>query len=347
MDLITPLPEFPFASRISAHAHDAQHHLQDWARVTGIVPDGPAGDAFDAMLFGRFAARVYADASADRLLTLADWTGWIFAFDDLLDDTPEGRDLDFVNRVIDCMEPVCHGLPATTRPAPSPAMARSRDAFADLWRRITGAMPPAWNARFTANVLDFLHSYRRQAAVNSSRDVLDDRSYSEHRSSTVAMYTGADLIEFGTARPVPERLVAHPDVALLRDTSVNAIAWTNDLFSAPKEISVGDLCNYVTVLHRQLDLTLEEAAAEVVVRIDAEVERFSAAAARVAALCAGLPAGEAEAVLGVVEGLRSWMTGHVAWSMESGRYRDRGIPEGHELLEATGLTPVGARLRAG
>ncbi|WP_377272438.1 hypothetical protein [Peterkaempfera sp. SMS 1(5)a] len=342
MDLITPLPAFPFPSRISAYAHEAQHHLQDWSRVTGIIADGPSGDSFDAMLFGRFAARVYADAPVDRLLTLADWTGWIFAFDDLLDDTPEGRDLDHVNQVIACMEPVCHGRPAARPAAPSEAVARSRDAFADLWRRIIAPMPAAWTARFTRNVLDFLHSYRRQAEVNSSREVLDDRAYSAHRSSTVAMYTGADLIEYGTGRPVPEQLIVHPDVAVLRETAVNAIAWTNDLFSAPKEISVGDLCNYVTVLHRQLHLPLEAAAAAVVARIDAEVERFSAAAERIGALCSQLPVETAEALLGTVDGLRSWMVGHVAWSTESGRYRDRGIPDGTELLAATGRTPLGA-----
>ncbi|AXI76735.1 terpene synthase family protein [Peterkaempfera bronchialis] len=341
MELIISLPEFPFPSRISPHAHEAQDHLREWCRSTGIVADGPVGESFDAMLFGRFAARVYPDAEFDRLLTLADWTGWIFAFDDLLDDTPEGRDLGFVNHVIDCVEPVCHGLSTGGHPAPSAAVGRSRDALADLWKRITGPMPPAWTERFTRNVLDFLHSYRRQATVNASRNVLDDRDYSAHRSATVAMYTGADLIEYGSARPIPEHLISHPEVAALREAATNAIAWTNDLFSAPKEISVGDLCNFVTVLHRQLRIPLEDAAREVVARIDGEVERFSESAAGIASLCTRLPDGQSEALLGMVDGLRSWMVGHVAWSVESGRYRSRDIPEGPELLEATGRTPAG------
>jgi len=79
-----------------------------------------------------------------------------------------------------------------------------------------------------------------------------------------------------------------------------------------------------------------------VARIDAEVDRFSAAAGRIEDLCARLPAGPAEALLGTVDGLRAWMVGHVAWSTESGRYRDRGIPDGSELLVATGRTPLGA-----
>ncbi|MFJ6216027.1 hypothetical protein ACIQGZ_22220 [Streptomyces sp. NPDC092296] len=341
VELITPLPDFPFTSRISPCAEEAQRHLSHWSRRTGIVESGRAGDDFDSMLFGRFAARVYAQAPRDRLLTLADWTGWIFAFDDLLDDTPEGRDLDFVNRVLACMEPVCRGLPAAgAPPAPTRAVGRSREALADLWQRITVPMAGPWVGRFSRNVLDFLYSYRTQATVNASRSVLDDDSYSAHRSSTVAMYTGADLIEYATDLPIPEQLITHPDVAVVRETAVNAIAWTNDLFSAPKEISVGDLCNYVTVLHRQLRVPLDEAAYEVVRRIHDEVDRFSAAADRIGVLCERLPAAHSDALRRMVDGLESWMVGHVDWSAESGRYRSRAIPEGPDLLEATGRTPV-------
>ncbi|MCD0483833.1 hypothetical protein LO771_15870 [Streptacidiphilus sp. ASG 303] len=342
MELTLPLPEFPFPSVISPYAAQAEEHLRGWARSRRIVAPGAAADAFDSMLFGRFAARVYADAEYGRLLTLADWTGWIFAFDDLLDDTPEGRDAEFVERVIACMEPVCRGRRTLRRPpAPSREVARSRDALARLRRRITRAMPAEWNARFTRNVVDFLHSYRRQASVNGSRAVLDEAAYSAHRSSTVAMYTGADLIEYGTGRPVPEHLLARPEVAALRESAVNAIGWTNDLFSAPKEISVGDLCNYVTVLHRQLGVPLEEAAREVVMRIDAEVKRFCEAAAAVRDLCRGLPDDQARALLGTVDGLGHWMAGHAAWSRETGRYRSHAVPDGRELLEATGRAPGG------
>jgi hypothetical protein len=336
MQLLVPQPRFPFPARLSRHAQQAETHVRTWSRRVGIVPDGPAGDGFDAMLLGRFVGWVYPDAEPDRLLVLAEWMGWVFTFDDLLDDTTEGRDIGFVDRVVDCVAAVCLGVAGREPTAPTPAVARSRDAFADLWQRMVPAMPEHWTARLTAHTLEYLRSYRPQAAVNYARDVLDESAFTAHRLASVCMYPCMDQIEYATGKPIDASVIAHPDIAVLRQAAANVVAWSNDLYSAVKEISVGDLCNYVTVLHHELRVPLQQAADEVLVRIYRQLDRFTAAESRVVAMLPGLPAHQRSAVGGLVDGLRFWMTGHVEWSIESGRYRSSDLPEGDDLLEATG-----------
>jgi hypothetical protein len=336
MELLVPQPKFPFAAKLSPHAQEAETHVREWSRQMRIVPDGPAGDAFDAMLFGRLSGWVYPDAEPDRLLVLAEWMGWVFTFDDLLDDTAEGRDIGFVDQVVECMAAVCRGKAGRGPKAPTRTVARSRDAFADLWQRITAAMPPRWTARLTAHALEYLHSYRPQAAVNSARTVLDESSFTAHRLASVSMYPSMDQIEYATAEPIHASVIAHPDIAALRQAAANVVAWSNDLHSAAKEISVGDLCNYVTVLHHELGVPLQQAADEVLVRIYRQVERFTAVESRIVAMLPRLPAHRRSAVLGLIDGLKFWMTGYVEWSIESGRYRSSNLPDGDELLEATG-----------
>jgi len=336
MELLVAQPTFPFAARLSPHAQQAETHLRIWSRRIGIVSDGPAGDAFDATLLGRFAGWVYPDAEPDRLLVLAEWMGWVFTFDDLLDDTPEGRDIGFVDQVVDCLAAVCRGAAGRGPKAPTPAVARSRDAFADLWQRMVPAMPPHWTGRLTAHTLEYLHSYRPQAAANSARSVLDESAFTAHRLASASMYPSMDQIEYAIARPIHPSVITDPDIAVLRKAAANVVAWSNDLHSAAKEISVGDLCNYVTVLHHELGVPLQQAADEVLVRIYRQVDRFTAVESRIVAMLPRLPADQRSAVLGLVDGLKFWMAGYVEWSIESGRYRSSNLPDGDELLEATG-----------
>lgn len=43
--------------------------------------------------------------------------------------------------------------------------------------------------------------------------------------------------------PVLEHLIRNPDVATMREAASHVVAWVNDLYSAPKEIRLNDLCN--------------------------------------------------------------------------------------------------------
>ncbi|MFH8692837.1 terpene synthase family protein [Streptomyces anulatus] len=59
----------------------------------------------------------------------------------------------------------------------------------------------------------------------------------------------------------------------MRETASHVVACVNDPYSAPKEIRLNDLCNYVVALTSKLDVSLQEAADIVAQRVDVQVGR--------------------------------------------------------------------------
>ncbi|MEU8566853.1 terpene synthase family protein [Streptomyces pathocidini] len=77
---------------------------------------------------------------------MADWMGWFFAFDDILDNTDEGRDQEFAAFVADTINSVHNSAPP---PRHDPDVEPYRVAMKDLWTRTTTDMPRSWCRRLT------------------------------------------------------------------------------------------------------------------------------------------------------------------------------------------------------
>lgn len=100
---------------ISPDVDKAGEHLKTWSRATGIVLDGPNGDAFDALAQHRLAAWTYPAATGAELDLMADWIGWLFAFDDVFDESIDGCDQDFAIATAAATNTVYTGLPSAPR----------------------------------------------------------------------------------------------------------------------------------------------------------------------------------------------------------------------------------------
>ncbi|WP_326674861.1 terpene synthase family protein [Streptomyces sp. NBC_01237] len=264
MDLAVPQLRLDLPSRLHPHEDRAQQHTQAWVQEMGMIANSPkAREVCDSFLLGRLAARVYPHASVGRLYVLADWMSAYFILEDVLDDTVEARDPEVATEIADqFIAPFLGTAPQTGphRVGDVLAVPRIREGLADLWARTRPGMTAAWTNRLVHDMTDYLYSHVRQSEINSSEPPFDEDAYCAHRLLTSAMYVSADLIEVATARPVPEHLIRNPDVATMREAASHVVAWVNDLYSAPKEIRLNDLCNYVVVLTSKLDVSLQEAA---------------------------------------------------------------------------------------
>jgi avermitilol synthase len=331
--------EFPQISlgiepTISSDVDKAGDHLKTWSRATGMVSDGPNGDAFDSVLLHRLAAWTYPYATGADLDLMADWMGWFFAFDDILDDTEEGCDQDFAARTAKIINSVYTGVPSGS--PPSQELRPYRVAIEDLWRRTTEGMPPDWCRRVANDMVEYVNSYRSQALINASRRALDEQSYRTHREISSAVYVSLDIGEVASGNPLSESLLVHPHIRTAREAAANTVAWSNDLYSAPKELSLGDLCNYVAVLQNQDGLTAEQAARRVTQRVHEQADRFQDAKRRIyAELIPRLTAADRRGVLAMLTTCVAWMTGNVAWSLETARYASRNV--NNESRKAKGM----------
>ncbi|BDT92405.1 hypothetical protein IFM12275_23810 [Nocardia sputorum] len=289
----------------------------------GMVSEGSSGDAFDSILLHRLAAWTYPYATGAELDLMADWMGWFFAFDDILDDTEDGCDQDFATRTAESINSV---YTAVSPPPPSQAVRPYLVAMKDLWRRTIDGMPVDWCHRLASDMVEYVNSYRSQALINASRCTLDEQSYRTHRLISSAVYVSLDIGEVASGHTLSESLLVHPYIQAAREATTHIVAWCNDLYSAPKELSLGDLCNYVSVLQNQDGLTAEQAADRVGQHVHEQAARFHEAESRIHSyLLPHLTAGERRGVISMLDTCSCWMSGNVAWSLETARYASRGI----------------------
>ncbi|MEU6708971.1 terpene synthase family protein [Streptomyces wuyuanensis] len=322
-----PIPPFstPYTARLNPHARQARDHLRAWSRQMHFVCDGPTGERFDAVLLDRLAAWTYPYADERKIPLMADWMGWFFAFDDILDDTPEGRNQDFARSVAESINSVYDGF--CSRSALQPGIEPYREALSDLWARTTADMPEPWCRRLATDLAEYLNSYRTQALVNTHRVPLTEDAYRTHRLASSAVMVSLDIAEFATGHPLPESLLVHPLVRIARESANNVVSWVNDLYSAPKELSLGDLCNYVAVLQQLGGCSLQEAAEGVAMRVTGQTERFLRAEQAIhTQLIPHVSPSEQRALRLALHGFSCWMNGNPAWSAESTRYHARQIP---------------------
>lgn len=308
---------------ISPDVDKAGEHLKTWSRATGIVLDGPNGDAFDALAQHRLAAWTYPAATGAELDLMADWIGWLFAFDDVFDESIDGCDQDFAIATAAATNTVYTGLPSAP---PSPVVRPYVVALEDLWERTTQGMPAYWCRQLANDMVDYVNSYRSHALINASRIALDEQSYRAHRLIYSAVFITLDLCEAAARRALSESLLVHPYIRAAREAANNIVSWSNDLYSAPKELSLGDLCNYVAVLQSQDDLTTAQAADRVSQYLHEEIARFDQTKQLIHThRIPRLPTEDQQGVISMLDTCSNWITGNVAWSLETARYASRAI----------------------
>ncbi|GAA0400624.1 hypothetical protein GCM10010357_22100 [Streptomyces luteireticuli] len=127
---------------------------------------------------------------------------------------------------------------------------------------------------------------------------------------------------------MPETLCVHPSVQAARESANNVVAWANDLYSAPKELERGDLCNYVSVPRYERRCSAQEAAAYVAALITEQTARFHEAEAQIRGrLLPRVGPGERRALEAMPDTVVSWMNGNPVRSSETARYRTRTVLE--------------------
>ncbi|OZG69865.1 hypothetical protein BTA51_29000, partial [Hahella sp. CCB-MM4] len=100
-----------------------------------------------------------------------------------------------------------------------------------------------------------------------------------------------DLVEYARGRELPDGFVGGEAHRQLVECAADVAAWTNDLFSAPKELSREERCNLVAVLAHHHGTGVQEAALATVERIGERVRDFLDARAALLAGGGADPAG--------------------------------------------------------
>jgi 5-epi-alpha-selinene synthase len=303
---------YPFASAINEHAEEVHIETVEWARMSGLIS---TDEAYEAALEGRLgwlAGYFHPTADRETLRLISDWCTWMFLRDDLLDGPdyfchPE-RLAALDNRFLD----ILRGAEPNGSDAPLPAvLATLRDRLrpkvpADLWMR-----------RFVRSVKEHFESTLRESINRAEGIVPNLATYNRMRPITGGMDVDTDFIEISTGIYLPPEVHGHHVVSSLTRLSNLSVCWTNDFFSLQKELARGDVHNIVVVVQHEAGLPLEDATKAAIEMNEENVHAFLEMEKDLPSFGPAID----ENLEHFVSVLRARMSGNLAWSIGSARYK--------------------------
>lgn len=124
------------------------------------------------------------------------------------------------------------------------------------------------------------------------------------------------LIEFCDHLTIPDSLREDVNVKNLEIMAINTVCWCNDLYSAPKEMLIGDYHNLVLLVHLEQKTTLEQAVNTVVNMHNQELRNMINLEKHILSLENNSNVELAK----YISGIHAWIGSHYHWYSHSGRY---------------------------
>ncbi|MFE3073565.1 hypothetical protein [Streptomyces sp. NPDC059247] len=289
------------------------------------------GDAveFRDIRVGLLAASTAPRATERGLRLLADWQLWLFAFDDgFCDESEDGARPEAMTRRVAGLLGALDGSPAAPPPGETlqqraPASGETaeelfRRALGELSGRLERCTLGLQRARFHAAVQGYFFAQCWEAALRAEAGhggaPPHPAEYVRMRRHSGAVRTCIALSDVADGYVLPAEDYDDPQVVALTDLAVDVACWANDIVSYPKEVARSRIVHSLpAALGHWGRMDPQEALDEAGRMHDRQVERYLAAEKPVRARAA-------EPLLRYLDNLRSWMSGNVSWSRETGRY---------------------------
>lgn len=311
-----PKPDCPFPVKLNQYFPNAHAHTVSWVREFGlVVPGSPQSHRFPKAEFARLAALTHPDIDLEDLNLATDWHSWLFAHDDLCDDSNIGRHVQ-KQKAMD--QPLLAQLRGEKQPDPDFPLSM---ALGNIIDRLNARTDPSWVRRFTTHVEEYLASnvWEAQNRENGMPPALED--YMKMRRYTGAVLSCFDLI-FVVEDLAPEDCPWTRDrlTGELEAKANNHICWINDIFGLAKEIRENNVNNLVLVLQNRDQCDLQTAVNQAIDLCNQEVRSFVELAEREAMVGADAVAPQIRAMARYIDSMKSWMSGHIGWYQHTGRY---------------------------
>ncbi|MDH2424381.1 4-epi-cubebol synthase [Sphaerisporangium sp. TRM90804] len=297
----------PFPSLTNPAVEEVDRETFSWLVASRMIEDPAELERYREAAYGWLGARTYPYAPSHMLRLVTDWCVWLFAFDDAFCESDRhaaeiARALPHLLAVLDDAEPG----------------ARVEDNFArallDVKWRVAEAGNPDQLDRWRTVTKDYMFAQVWEAANREDAVVPTYGDYIFMRRRTGAMLTVFALIDLATGLPLTPDEWRHPDVTAISQAANDVVVWDNDLLSYAKERSgVNARNNLVSVLARHRHRSIQEAMNQIGRMRDDAIVRMLDLRPRLESL-------GSEAVTAYVGGLETWISGSVAYSLESPRY---------------------------
>ncbi|WP_342374827.1 hypothetical protein NVS55_26305 [Myxococcus stipitatus] len=328
----------PFESACSPDRDAARLRNLTWARRLGLVTNAVDEQRYLAWDIADLTARWLPCASGAELDLGID----AIVVGTLIDDQFDGARALSPDQLSECCDMLLDVLRFDERYSPSCVLAA---ALADVWERQRRGASREWAERAALHWRWFIEAFPKEARWRQGTALLSLDSYLTLRRESGLVSMMVDLIEKANGFETTARARQVPSVQRLLVVAFDIVDTMNDVCSADKELSRGDVHNLVLVLQAEQGLSREAALAEAHDCMRRWCDEYVRIAARLPEDCVqqGLSSEETDAVLRLVRGIEAAIGGHPDWYRSTGRY-DTRFPLGEAAYTEDLMRPL-ARAR--
>ena len=303
--LAYPIP----AAAVNPHASLVQHRSVEWAASLALVQGEQQKSHLQRSKIAWLVGRAFPNAAPEGLQLASDWTTLFCLLDDRIED-PALHPLRAAALLSHWLKAFRDGEPSTDP---------ITNAFVDLHHRMK---PSVGSFSLFLSRLEELFLCFSWEAIHRRQGVTPDlETYLHMREISVGLYAEFSLSGLADGLELPAKILAHPQIQRMMSLSSRVVGCANDLFTYEKELQQGELHNLVQVLMTRQRLSKAEAVERAIQLHDEAVREFFMIEQRLPSF------GEHDdAAKRYVSMLQAWMSGHLAWAKETGRYQPSHAP---------------------
>lgn len=321
-----------FSLKTNPHWQQVEAESYAWFDSYGIYSGIKRQKYFDSA-FGLMGALAFADADLERLRPSMDFVLWLFAFDNLTDESELCNDAEAVGRII---EVAMKTLRDPEAPVPDIKIVACLQSFVNRMR--PKASPAAMQ-----RLIDATDLYTRaslQQTANRSIDVVPTvEEFIQLRRDSSAVKLAYPIIEYSLDLDLPAEVHSDPMMVELKEAGNDLLTWANDVYSFPPELARGDTQNLVFIAMQEKRLDLAGAIEYVNQMIHTRMDEYQKAKAQLRSFGPELDAQIAQ----YIQGIEYCVQGSIDWTFMTPRYFGADAKKVRETHVVEIVTPQSAQ----
>ncbi|WP_055533967.1 terpene synthase family protein [Streptomyces graminilatus] len=229
-----------------------------WTYNMGLLPFTADPDEWAAIGLADCTAWCFPFAPEEELFLAYHVFAWMFALDLLFPRTFKARrDLTGARALVDRLS-LFMPLNGTSHATPEHPIERS---LADIWLRMTPTRSMPWKRNMRNAVMEYADGQCWELECMCSGRIPDPAEYLVRRRGSFGGHVGICLAEHVAGTEVPTRVRQSRPFRALMDAWTDLQTLYNDVRSYRREVENEDeICNFVLVFARFLDVSVDEAA---------------------------------------------------------------------------------------
>ncbi|QHG17683.1 terpene synthase [Nostoc sp. ATCC 53789] len=310
----------PFPSQTNKYVDILEDYSLEWVLRFNLLSNESTYKRFCKSKFFLLAASAYPYSNIEELKIAHDWLSWVFIWDDQCDLSDLGKKPEVLKLFHQRFLEILNGAEVTNQDI------ALTFALSNLRERTLAKGSLTWFNHFISSLEKWLQGCVEEATIRTQGIVPDLDTYMMIRKSSVGVDAFLAITEFCHNLRIPNFLRKDEKILQMQFLTGHIIACCNDIFSASREISNGDVNNLVLVLHKQFKIPLNEA-------FDRVAEIHNTAVQKMMDLETSIPNFREEAdpdAAKFILGMHYWIRSNHDWYSQTGRYQSL---EGLELTQ--------------